>query len=168
MWQTEKEFGKYLMGKLKKEGCDCMRVETASTIVGCPDLWVQFYGDDCFIELKNIHHDLPANSDLHIATENIPWRPGQQAWAARYKMYHLNKYSWTFVGMNDGMLAIKMEHIFSYNTIEYADPCIHIFNKRDLRDLVISRLLRNNTYIGGKYAVRGVDLSAAGNAEAMD
>lgn len=153
MWQTEKLFGKYLMGKLRKEGCDCMRIETGNTITGCPDLWVQVYGDDLFIELKNVHHDLPAECDKAVATEFIPWRPGQQAWAAKYNMYHTtsdkSKHSWTVVGMNDGVIFIRMpREPFEAGIIKYDSPDVFYFSKQQLTEISISVFLIQHTYTG--------------------
>ena len=151
MWKTEKDFSKYVMNKLKAECADCCRIETPATGVGIPDLWVQCFGDDFFIELKNIHHDLPAKFDMKDVREIIPWRPGQQAWAYRYKMYHTvagkSKCSWTLVGMNDGMIAIRMDKLYENDCISYYDDGIMVFNKGELKSIKLSALLFKESYI---------------------
>ena len=147
MWDKEKDFAKYIMTKLKNEGTDCTRIETGSTTNGMPDLWIQVSDDDYFIELKNIHHDLPAICDIEVASEIIPWRPGQQAWALRYKAHHKSKCSWTVVGMNDGVIFIRMEKHFENDLIKYRDPCIFFFKKSTLKTLNFSMFFQLHTYI---------------------
>lgn len=111
MWQNEKKFGQYVMNKLKKAGYRTIRIESASTISGMPDLYIDGYGDDYFIELKN--NQFMSIYDIMI---NVKWRPGQQAWGVQYTNNHKNiydkyvreKHSWTFVGCKDGVLCICM------------------------------------------------------------
>ena len=156
MWKNEKEFVTYFMSKLKAAGVDCSRIETPATGVGMPDLWIQAAGDDYFIEMKLVKHDLPAAIDMEYASEVIPWRPGQVAWGVRYSLNHtirhpegnvrMVKHSWTFVGMNDGVIAIRMGKVYSNNLIAYNDKCVHTWSKKEFSKLNVLKFLIDNTY----------------------
>lgn len=120
---SEKDFGKSVMAAFKKAGYTCVRIESASTISGMPDLYVMGHGDDYFIELKNTKADCKDPGYFKVA-----WRPGQQGWAATYKLQHLHKKcipvksglqektvskcSWTFQCFNNKIYAIRMEQVF--------------------------------------------------------
>lgn len=112
MYQTEKDFGKAVMSALRRLGFTCIRIESASTISGMPDLYVMGYGDDYFIELKNTKRNAP-----EPGTYKVAWRPGQQGWAAVYKMHHASitgtKHSWTVQAFNDKIHCIRMDQVFS-------------------------------------------------------
>lgn len=112
MYQTEKDFGKAVMNAFKRLGFTCIRIESASTISGMPDLYVMGYGDDYFIELKNTKRNAP-----EPGTYKVAWRPGQQGWAAAYKMHHTTiartKHSWTLQAFNDKIHCIRMDQVFS-------------------------------------------------------
>ena len=150
MWQTEKEFGQTIMAKLKRLGYSCMRIESASTITGCPDLWVQGNGHDFFIELKNNKNvGLPARCDMHCASPlKVPWRQGQQAWATQYAASHTHvvsdsaifkKYSWTFMGLHDGAVAIRMHHVFENSYVDFDDADMFILNDvNSLHDMLLA------------------------------
>ena len=123
---SEKDFGKSVMAVFKKAGFTCIRIESASTISGMPDLYVMGHGDDYFIELKNSKTNCKTPGQF-----KVEWRPGQQGWAATYKLQHLHckfvpvepdskisvkkvvsKCSWTFQCFNDKIYAIRMEQVF--------------------------------------------------------
>lgn len=152
MWNTEKEFGKCVMAALKLAGYSCMRIESASTITGCPDLWVQGKGNDYFIELKNVKvQERPAECDMNTAAPlRVSWRQGQQGWAIQYAKAHQKvldtvircKYSWTFVGMRNCVVAIRMRHTFNSNLVEWNDPDVFVLKKAN----ELSRLLEVHTH----------------------
>ena len=146
MWKTEKDFGKSLMAKFKKEGMDCMRIETAGTITGCPDLFIQGKGTDAFIELKRVHVELPAMCDYRVSSLAVPWRPGQQAWAQRYKQCHLNKVSWTFVDCDDGIAIIPMDKYFVHDVVMFSDNCLFWVTEKEYRTLSLTKIMHD---IGG-------------------
>lgn len=139
MFNTEKDFGHMIMNKLKRQGYSCMRIESASTITGCPDLWTQGSGHDFFIELKNNKNvGVPARCDIHCASPlRVPWRQGQQAWAAQYAARHtrivndsvvFKKYSWTFMGLYDDAVAIRMHHVFDDSYVQFDDADMFILS----------------------------------------
>lgn len=140
MWENEKLFGKAVMSRLKKEGFSCTRIETAATVNGMPDLFVQGRGIDAFIELKN-------DKTLHSSTGTfkVKWRPGQLAWAAEYRQKHLKtfgdfvlaKVSWTFVGGKDGnIIAIPMCSKYTCSTVNCYDIKYTIDKDDSLYDLL--------------------------------
>lgn len=139
MYQTEKDFGKAVMSALKKAGCTCIRIESASTISGMPDLYVMGYGDDYFIELKNTKRNAP-----EPGTYKVAWRPGQQGWAATYKLQHTKrfstKHSWTLQAFNDKIHCIRMDQVFSED--RPAKESIFVVN----RPAGIAKVICDNTY----------------------
>ena len=151
MWKTEKDFGQMIMNKLKQEGAKCMRIESASTITGCPDLWVQGAGDDFFIELKN-RNDL----SLDKGDYRVPWRQGQQAWAQMYHACHTRritddavsrKFSWTFMGCSDGMLAIRMSRYHEDSSINHHDFDLFMFSYEQIKDTNFIEFLKCYSYV---------------------
>ena len=150
MFNTEKEFGQMIMNKLKRQGYSCMRIESASTITGCPDLWTQGNGHDFFIELKNIKYvDTPARCDRSCGSPlRVPWRQGQQAWALQYATDHVNrisdtlafkKYSWTFVGLHDDAVAIRMTHVHTDNYVSFDDvDMYYLSDVNSLHDMLLA------------------------------
>jgi len=152
MWKTEKEFSQYIMSKLTKEGCQCIRIESASTISGMPDMYLMGLADDYFIEFKNMK-----DKSIKDACWKIPWRPGQQAWALSYHNHHtkrwpeqctVTKYSWTFVGLKDGVLLIRMAMYYHDNTIGIMNVDDYfVFSKEELTDIMLRRFLQKNTYV---------------------
>ena len=79
-WTNEEELGKFLMRKLNSCGMKPIRIETAATLNGMPDMYVMGKGFDYFIELKNMPH-----TSINSKQFKIQWRPGQQAFALEYK-----------------------------------------------------------------------------------
>lgn len=151
MFANEKVFGVALMKKCKAKGLDTMRIESASTISGCPDLWVQGKGDDWFIELKN---DQTLDIDK-ISQVRVRWRPGQQAWAARYSLSHTrpveksiqHKYSWTALGAKNGVIFIRMQQVFYKDTVSMQHPAVYIFTDKEFRQMDIAEFLKYNSYM---------------------
>ena len=108
----ESEFAKQFMGILKREHVDCTRIESGTTVVGIPDLFIQGGGDDLFIELK------VCNNSIHDNFIKVPWRPGQQAWLRTYYIAHnLHKSALTVVRCNDGLLFIKHTCVYENNIV---------------------------------------------------
>lgn len=75
-YKNEAAFSKALVSKLNKAGLDVTRIESHSTVRGIPDIFVQGFGFDAWLELKN------GNSD---------WRPGQLGWCYTYFLKHDKK-----------------------------------------------------------------------------
>lgn len=102
-YKTEAEFVRYLSGKLKKEHADVQRLESHTTGVGIPDMFIQGYGEDLFVEVKNV-----PNKTLNDSFK-IPWRPGQIAWFYRYVLAHrCVKCGYTICAVADGVIIFKM------------------------------------------------------------
>jgi len=99
----EREFWAKVKDKLTKEGCQCTRIETGSTELGVPDVFVQGHGGDVWLELKS--------ESVHIKGKEkvkVHWRKGQLAWALVYNKIHHNKCTYTIARFEDGVLIIPM------------------------------------------------------------
>ena len=145
MWNKEQDFSRYIIGKLKRAGCNPIRVESGTTGVGFPDLYVMGLGD-YFIELKNVKYSI---DDYKW---KIPWRAGQQAWAQTYRQYHTSKSgakcTWTFVGMTDGVVFIRMSKFAENNTV-YAgnNPDVFRYSFYKLRNLNLGEFLQAHSQV---------------------
>lgn len=146
MYNTEKEFSKALMHKLKSEGYHCSRIETATTITGIPDLFIMGNGDDFFIELKN-NKQVTLNKGIY----KVPWRAGQQAWALQYQLAHktgcITKHTWTIMSVKDGIIFIRMDKYREDNIANLADDSVFIFTDKEFREMCLMHFLTSNTYI---------------------
>lgn len=112
-YKTEADFCKYIMQRLQTAGMSYTRLESHSTSVGIPDLYVLGFGYDCFIELKNI----PQQS---ITDERflIPYRPGQQAWGMTYYAGHdQTKCALTICALKDGVMIRRVNKYLPDNRI---------------------------------------------------
>lgn len=126
MWGSEKNFSEYIRAKLRAAGFLCQRIESGSTGLGIPDMYVQGHGTDYWIETKFMRRAYPTGE------AKVSWRGGQQAWAKEYAQHHvqihsrpaatfMHKFTWTAVGFNDGTFAfIKMNKLFSSNIVDFA------------------------------------------------
>lgn len=150
MWNTEKAFGQYVMQKFKKVGLVPIRIESASTISGMPDIYVMGRYD-YFIELKNMK-----DKSINSINWKIEWRPGQQAWGQQYAASHSirvgkefirTKYSWTFVGLKDGVLLIRMEN-YSADAKVYSNSAnVFKFTIDKFRELNLFWFLRTHSQV---------------------
>lgn len=147
-WNIEKDFGKFVIDKLNKEGMHVMRIESASTITGCPDMYVHGAGDDYFIELKNVKQNI--NDSV-----KVPWRPGQQAWAVQYALSHTSsmdrytykvKHSWTFLATSNKVLLIRMDAYISSSIIYTAMTNVYEYNIDEFKCMSIKTFLQMYTY----------------------
>ena len=112
MFKNEAAFSKALTAKLNRDNVQTQRIESHSTSNGIPDLFIQGWGYDCFIELKNDNSYSVGVEKIHVG-----WRPGQQAWAHNYYICHKNKVSLTVISCNDGFIIIPMNHIYKNDTV---------------------------------------------------
>lgn len=118
---SEYDFGRSFAGKLKKEGFDVTRIESHTTN-GIPDMFVQGFGTDYWVELKTM------TGSIKQGKWKIKWRPGQQAWAKRYLLAHGEfKCTSTLVKLDDGFLFIPMGHYYEGNTVLTKD--VYVFRK---------------------------------------
>lgn len=151
MWNDEKSFYRYLKGRMDRAGLAAVRIETHGTVSGMPDLYVMGKGVDAFVELKNMK-DVSVNSNRI----KVPWRPGQQSWAARYREHHhancsryiYEKYSWTLAGCKDGVLAVRMREPYEGNTITSLNESdVFRFNFIEAEQLDLRRLLLGHSQV---------------------
>jgi len=154
MWRNEKAFVGHVMQKLKGVGFVPQRIESASTVPGFPDMYVLglCLSDGYFIEFKNMK-----DKSITDTIWRVPWRAGQQAWAQEYRRGHelavrgdfyMNKYSWTFVGLKDGVLLIRMYKLFKDNVVEHVPDAqdIFIFSDEEFARLNIRHFLMAHSY----------------------
>lgn len=135
MYATEKDFSTFLTAKLTKLGMRATRIESHGTGNGIPDMFVDGYGFDCFIELKN-----DKKLSIHDKTIKIQWRPGQQAWMYEYFLKHkYSKCCLTIIACSDGWFIIPMTKVFGNNIIYNVDNCA--ISYEDLKYVNICRLL---------------------------
>lgn len=152
MWELEKDFGESIKTKLKFQKLRCIRIETGTTSVGIPDMFVEGKGDDYFIELKNVKQTFDKKDNI-----KIPWRAGQQAFAASYMSTHsksclyyninINKCSWTFIGMKDGIICVRMNSFYPNNCIDLHKAGVFVFDRSTWSTLSVSDFLKAQTYV---------------------
>lgn len=141
MWKNERAFVKYVSSRLEAEGLNVMRIESAATAPGCPDMYVMGRGMSTFIEFKNM-----SDKSIHDGQWRVPWRAGQLAWAMQYLFSHRIEYagqfhdgmaSWTAVGLKDGVLLIRMSVPFKDNLVlkDRHAPYIWLFGRKEFSSL---------------------------------
>ncbi len=141
MWDSEQKFSQYLINRLKNEGFVCNRIESHGTINGLPDMFVQGHGMDTFIELKNMK-----NVSVNDERIKVPWRPGQVAWSVTYRNCHtysingfyITRCSWTFIGCNDGIIALPMYYNFMLNEVNTSNIKYTIDNRTRIKDVLMA------------------------------
>lgn len=148
---SEKSFSAAFVKKLKKGGADYYRVETGGTCCGFPDIYATLKGLDCFVELKN-----DSKARLEDYYLKVDWRPGQQAFARKYifntKVHHgelhYYKYTWTFVAVANGVIAIRMDDFYHDRKVPVqAAVNVWRFGIREWRELDLPHFLRWNTCV---------------------
>jgi hypothetical protein len=110
-----------------------MRIESGETARGIPDLYIRNNKREYWIELKNIKRD-----SVYRAVWQIPWRPGQQAWALRYKRCS-GLCSYTIVALKDGYMLVPMRGRFKNNTV-FNDQCIRMTTLSDVVECILEGL----------------------------
>lgn len=117
---NEKQFGHSIIRELNNLGLDCTRIESHGTSVGIPDLFVQGYGYDMWIELK-----CDMKQSIEQAKFKVPWRPGQQAWMMRYfNAHNKNRCGVTLMRCKDGILVIAHVKVFDNCEVYTVPRCI--------------------------------------------
>ena len=135
MYATENDFSTFLTAKFTKLGMRATRLESHGTSNGIPDMFVDGYGFDTFIELKN-----DKKYSIKDKVIKVQWRPGQQSWMYEYFLKHKHsKCCLTIIACTDGWFIIPMTQIYKDNTIYNADNCGISYN--DLKHVTIGRLI---------------------------
>lgn len=112
MYSNEAAFSRALTSKLNTAGFNVVRIESHSTENGIPDMFVQGYGKDLWIELKN------SNASHKQDSIKVAWRPGQQAWHWTYLTSHSGKKNVvTLISSRDGLFIIPMVCIYTGNIV---------------------------------------------------
>ena len=127
---NEALFSKSLSGKLKREGFDVIRIESHDTGNGIPDMFIQGFGYDFWVELKS---DPKLKPNLNKI--KVDWRPGQQAWALNYYYMHVKyKQTLTLVKASEGYYIVPMIQHYKDNIV--IDP-IWVENIGEFKYLLI-------------------------------
>ena len=93
------------------------RIESGTTGVGIPDLYVAGPEGTAWIELKNLKTQHMAHRVFEVS-----WRPGQQAWALRhYKA--CKKHTFTLCALYSGFILIPMIRLYENNIVYSTEGC---------------------------------------------
>ena len=124
MYKTEAALSKAFNLKATKQPWLVQRIESSLTSRGIPDLYIRTKKQEYWIELKNIIQS------VYQLQWIIPWRPGQQAWAARY-LRIAGKPTFTVVSLNNGFLWIPMTKLFKENKVMMVE-CLQMTSLNDI------------------------------------
>lgn len=127
---TEADFSRYLIGKLRQGNFDVTRLESHGTGAGIPDMFVQGNGFDFFAELKNSKR----------FSGKVAWRPGQQAWFANYRRCHAYEvHGVTLISSERGLYVVPMDKFYEDNKPDvrwfFADGWVKMMDARCIRTL---------------------------------
>jgi hypothetical protein len=129
MYKSERAFSRAVTTVLGQHNIYYQRIESATTGVGIPDLYVIHKKNHIWIELKNMPFD-----KLSSTRWVIPWRKGQQAWAQKYKKAS-DRYVVTVVALNNGYLFIPMTKHYKDNVVPFND-CIKYTKVSDIIECI--------------------------------
>ena len=134
MYKSESAFSKAFVESLRNRHIVVTRIETGSTSQGVPDLYIQGYGGDLWIELKN------KKSKVDRRFFKIDWRPGQQAWhSIYYKEHWYKKMVFTIMADLSGFEMVPMSRIYVDNLVA-SENVEHFDMLGELTDRVVSIL----------------------------
>lgn len=112
MYNNEAAFSKALTAKLTKAGYSVTRIESHATGNGIPDMFVQGYGNDFWIELKS------STKSHNKDCVTVNWRPGQQGWSMEYYSFHARKkQTLTLMSDANGLFIVPMTAYFPRNKV---------------------------------------------------
>lgn len=135
MYSTENDFSTFLTAKFSRIGMRATRFESHGTGNGIPDMFVDGYGFDTFIELKN-----DKKASINDKVIKVQWRPGQQPWMYEYFLKHKHsKCCLTIVACTDGWFVIPMTRIYKENIVYNADN--FGISYKDLKRVTLGRLI---------------------------
>lgn len=135
MHNTESEFSKSFTNKLNHSGIRVTRIESHGTGNGIPDMFIDGYGFDTFIELKN-----DRKASINDKVIKVQWRPGQQGWMHEYFLKHKrSKCCLTIIACTDGWFIVPMTQIFKNSTV--CNAVKFGISYDDLKHVTIGRLL---------------------------
>lgn len=108
-YRNEAAFSKALVSAMRSKGIFVQRIESGSTGRGVPDIYAIIGTTPIWIELKRVRH-------ISKRFEEIPWRPGQQAWLT--DVTHRGQQAITLCCFDDCIVKIKHETIHLQNVID--------------------------------------------------
>jgi hypothetical protein len=136
MYSSESAFSSALLTAInaKAKRLLIQRIESGETARGIPDVYIRNKTREYWIELKNVKR-LSVNNTCW----QIPWRPGQKAWASRYYRC-AGLCSFTIVALKDGYMIIPMRGQYKNNTVYINDRPIRMTALQDVVDCIIEGL----------------------------
>jgi hypothetical protein len=135
MYSSEATFSRALLTALKAKAKRALiqRIETGETGRGVPDLYLRSIDREYWLELKNVKR-----SSVYNGCWQIPWRPGQQAWALQYRKCS-GLCVFTIVAVGDGFLLIPMLNRLKDNIV-YPEQCMQMTQLSDVVNCIIGGL----------------------------
>lgn len=111
-YRNEASFSNALCKAMRNKGWFIQRIESGTTGKGIPDIYsISPQCTAIWFELKRVHHNCGP-------VEQIPWRPGQQAWLR--DVVNRSQSALTLVAFNDCILVISHLKVFHDNTVQVA------------------------------------------------
>lgn len=139
MSRTEYDFMHYIKEKFDQVNGIVVRIETGTTALGVPDMYVMvpalrynkwtkhMFNQVLWIETKKVNR--PFNVDRELT---VKWSTPQQRFATAYRMASTRRargstvvrYTWTFVRLDTGVLLVPMYKYWSDNKVDITDPAV--------------------------------------------
>lgn len=135
--KNEADWYKKLKLQLSRYNFSCTRIESRTTGVGIPDLFVQGYGFDVWIELK-------FQKTTSIRTNvKVKWRPGQQAWLYNYYLSHnKTKNCITLVATEEGVVLVPHTKIYTNDVVPIEQSSMSSWLWKDWQCLNLPKVLK--------------------------
>jgi hypothetical protein len=112
-YSSESMFVAALNRHLSEAGYLVTRIESGSTCLGVPDMYVVKPHKDFWLEAKRVKTPLQE-------TNKIPWRPGQVAWMLNHYRY-MKEPCFTIIAFDTNICLVPMTRIFTDNIVTLND-----------------------------------------------
>lgn len=120
-YKNEAMFSKAFVQALRNRNWFVQRIESGETGKGIPDIYaIAPNGTPFWFELKRVH--IIANSFNSIG---IPWRPGQQAWLMKARLYKQKVF--TIACCNNVILKISHDSMHKNNLVRMYGPGVETY-----------------------------------------
>lgn len=147
MIRTEYDFMHDIKKKFDKINGIVVRIETGTTALGVPDMYVMLpslmhnkhmFNGTLWIETKKVNR--PFNADRELT---VNWSTPQQRFAAAYRMASTRRargatvvrYTWTFVRLDTGVLLVPMYKHWHDNKVDMLDPVVIYITDKEWSEL---------------------------------
>lgn len=144
-YKNENTFKAAVIKMFRDYGWFCSKIESHTTGLGLPDVFMHRENHDVWVEFKVEHKN---KEDV----KQVAWRPGQLAWHYSYFSHGYykgsSKCSWTFVGCDNGIICIPMVKQICLNKNMIDDKVkgfIYYLDRLDIHRL-IDLVTKENTW----------------------